>query len=177
LHWAEDHIYVEVLDPDTGETLPEGERGELVLTSLKKRARPLIRFRTGDIVSYTTEPCSCGRTHLRLHGIHGRLDDMLIIRGVNVFPSDIETVIRKNDNLTGEFRLVVTEEKHLAVLTVECEHGPDYKGELKGLEEQVINACYRTVGIRPKVRILAPDTLPRATHKAKRVLDKRGQAE
>ncbi len=93
LHWAEDHIFVEVVDPDTGEEVPEGQRGEMILTSLKKVARPLIRFRTGDIVSYTTETCSCGRTHMRLHGIHGRLDDMMIIKGVNVFPSDIETIV------------------------------------------------------------------------------------
>ncbi|MBS4021608.1 MAG: phenylacetate--CoA ligase [Dethiobacter sp.] len=175
LHWAEDHILVEVIDPDTGEELPEGERGELVLTSLKKSARPLIRFRTGDIVSYTTERCDCGRTHLRLHGIHGRLDDMLIIRGVNVFPSDIEVVARKNSNLTGEFRLVVTEEKHLAVLTVEVEHSAGCKVDLKTLEDQVVSSCYNTVGIRPKVRILPPDTLPRATHKAKRVVDERAK--
>ncbi|HHX51864.1 MAG TPA: phenylacetate--CoA ligase, partial [Clostridia bacterium] len=103
LHWAEDHILMEVIDPDTGEEVPEGERGEMVLTSLKKKARPLIRFRTGDIVSYTSEKCSCGRTHLRLHGIHGRLDDMLIIKGVNVFPSDVEMVIRKHNDLTGEY--------------------------------------------------------------------------
>ena len=121
LHWAEDHILVEVVDPDTGEEVPEGERGEMILTSLKKVARPLIRFRTGDIVSYTTEPCACGRTHMRLNGIHGRLDDMLIIKGVNVFPSDIETVVRQNDKLTGEYLCVVTEERHMAVLTVEVE--------------------------------------------------------
>lgn len=174
LHWAEDHIYVEVIDPDSGDPVPEGGRGELVLTSLKKKARPLIRFRTGDIVSYTSERCSCGRTHLRLHGIHGRLDDMLIIRGVNVFPSDIETVVRKNSDLTGEFRLVVTEEKHLAVLTVECEHSVGYKGGLRELEERVVTGCQSTFGIRPRVRILAPETLPRETHKAKRVLDQRG---
>ncbi|MEW6082533.1 MAG: phenylacetate--CoA ligase [Bacillota bacterium] len=176
LHWADDHILVEVVDPETGEEVPEGERGEMVLTSLKKKARPLIRFRTGDIVSCTTEMCSCGRTHTRLHGIHGRLDDMLIIRGVNVFPSDIESVVRKSPDLTGEFRLVITEEKHLAVLTVEVEHAPHYTGDLDGLGEKVITSCYQILGIRPRVSVLAPNTIPRATHKAKRVIDQRASA-
>ncbi|MGI6551845.1 MAG: phenylacetate--CoA ligase [Clostridia bacterium] len=176
LHWAEDHIFVEVIDPDTGEEVPEGERGELVLTSLKKKARPLIRFRTGDIVSYTSEKCSCGRTHLRLHGIHGRLDDMLIIKGVNVFPSDIEMVIRKNNDLTGEYRLVVTEEHHMAVLTVEAEHAPHVTGDTQRLVEEIQLECVKILGIRPRVKILPPNTLPRATHKAKRVFDERKPA-
>ncbi len=175
LHWAEDHILVEVVDPDTGEELPEGERGEMVLTSLKKKARPLVRFRTGDIVSYTTEQCACGRTHMRLHGIHGRLDDMLIIKGVNVFPSDIEMVVRKNKDLTGEYRLVVTEEKHMAVLTVEVEHAPHLYGNTQRLAEEVQKECMKIIGIRPRVKVLPPDSLPRATHKAKRVLDRRSR--
>lgn len=177
LHWAEDHILVEVIDPDTGEEVPEGERGELVLTSLKKEARPLIRFRTGDIVSCTTEPCSCGRTHLRLHGIHGRLDDMLIIRGVNVFPSDIEMVVRKNNDLTGEYRLVITEEMHLAKLTVEIEHAPHVTGDTARLAERFCRECQSILGIRPDVKVLPPGTLPRATHKAKRVLDLRKETK
>jgi phenylacetate-CoA ligase len=107
LHWAEDHILVEVLDPISGESVAEGERGELVLTTLKKAARPLIRFRTGDIVSITTEPCTCGRTSLRMHGVHGRLDNMLIIKGINIFPSDVEAIVRKDHDLSGEYRLVV----------------------------------------------------------------------
>ena len=173
LHWAEDHIYVEVLDPETGEEVPEGERGEMVLTTLKKDARPLIRFRTGDIVSYTTEKCNCGRTSLRLKGIHGRLDDMLIIKGVNVFPSDIEVVARKNTNLTGEYRLVVDRENFLDVLTVEVEKNYEYMGEDQDLAKIIQRDIKALVGIAPKVNILAPDTIPRATHKAKRVIDNR----
>lgn len=173
LHWAEDHILVEVLNPDTGEEVKEGERGELVITSLRKKARPLIRFRTGDIVSHTTEPCSCGRTHLRLHGIHGRVDDMLIIRGVNVFPSDIEKVVRQNEDLTGEYRLVVNEEKHLAVLTVEVEQAEGYNGGADRLEHEVVSDIFKILGIKPRVKILPPNTLERATHKAKRVFDER----
>lgn len=173
LHWADDHILVEVLDPDTGEEVEEGRRGELVLTSLKKKARPLVRFRTGDIVSCTTDPCSCGRTSLRLHGIHGRLDDMLIISGVNVFPSDIESVIRKNNDMSGEYRLVVTEEMHLAKLTVEAEQSPHFTGDPSGLAREIQKECQSILGIRPSIRILEPGNLPRATHKAQRVLDLR----
>lgn len=173
LHFAEDHIFVEVLDPDTGEEVKEGERGELVMTTLKKFARPLVRFRSGDIVSYTTERCSCGRTHLRLQGIHGRLDDMLIIRGVNVFPSDIERVARDNPNLTGEYRLVVDRVQHLDVLTVEVEHKPGYQGTLEHLEKQLTEQIRSILGIKTKLVVLPPEALPRATHKAKRVIDKR----
>lgn len=173
LHWAEDQILVEVVDPDTGEEVAEGERGEMILTSLKKVARPLIRFRTGDIVSYNTEPCRCGRTHMRLNGIHGRLDDMLIIKGVNVFPSDIETVVRQNDNLTGEYLCVVTEEKHMAVLTVEIEKAKGFTGDVEGLAKAVQTDCQKLVGIRPRINIREAGFLPRETHKAKRVLDKR----
>jgi len=173
LHWAEDHIFTEVVDPDTGEEVPEGERGELILTSLKKVARPLIRFRTGDIVSYTTEPCDCGRTHLRLHGIHGRLDDMMIIKGVNVFPSDIETIVRNNSNLTGEYACVITEKKHMAVLTVEIEKAEGFQGDADGLAEQIQTECQKIIGIRPVVKLLEAKTLTRATHKAMRVRDER----
>jgi phenylacetate-CoA ligase len=173
LHWAEDHILVEVINPETGEEVPEGERGEMVLTTLKKKARPLIRFRTSDIVSYTTERCSCGRTHLRLHGIHGRLDDMLIIKGVNVFPSDIEAIVRKNPDFSGEYRLIVGEEQHLATLTVEAEHAPGFPGNLEGLGEKLREECYSVLGIRPRVKVLPPETIPRAVHKAKRVIDTR----
>ena len=173
LHWAEDHIFTEVVNPDTGEEVQEGERGELILTSLKKVARPLIRFRTGDIVSYTTEPCSCGRTHLRLHGIHGRLDDMMIIKGVNVFPSDIETIVRNNSNLTGEYACVITEKKHMAVLTVEIEKAEGFQGDADGLAEQIQTECQKIIGIRPVVKLLEAKTLTRATHKAMRVRDER----
>ena len=173
LHWAEDHIMVEVVDPDTGEEVTEGERGEMVLTSLKKVARPLIRFRTGDIVSYTTEKCRCGRTHMRLHGIHGRLDDMMIIKGVNVFPSDIETIVRNNPNLTGEYVCVITEEKHMAILTVEVEKKEAFDGDIDILAKEVQKECKKVVGIKPRVKVLPDKFLTRATHKAERVRDER----
>jgi len=173
LHWAEDHILVEVVDPETGAEVPEGERGEMILTSLKKTARPLIRFRTGDIVSYTTEKCRCGRTHMRLHGIHGRLDDMMIIKGVNVFPSDIETIVRNNSKLTGEYVCVISEEKHMSVLTVEVEKQDGFSGNVDELVGVVQNECKKIIGIKPRVKVLEAKTIARATHKAKRVRDER----
>ncbi len=176
LHWAEDHILVEVVNPETDEEVAEGERGEMILTSLKKEARPLIRFRTGDIVSYTTEKCRCGRTHMRLDGIHGRLDDMMIIKGVNVFPSDIETIVRNNTNLTGEYVCVITEEKHMAVLTVEVEKLDDYHGDESTLVVDIQNECKKIVGIKPRVSILPAKSISRATHKAQRVRDERKKA-
>ena len=173
LHWAEDHIHVEVLNPDTGEPVPEGERGEMVLTTLKKAARPMIRFRTGDIVSITTEPCRCGRTSLRLKGIHGRLDDMLIIKGVNLFPSDVEAVARKEPALTGEYKLVVERINHLDRLTIEVEHLRGFNGPLDELAAHFAKHVKAITGVHAEVRVLPPDTLPRATHKAKRVEDRR----
>jgi phenylacetate-CoA ligase len=173
LHWAEDHILVEVLNPKTGEPVAEGERGEMVLTTLKKRARPLIRFRTGDIVSFTNEPCACGRTSQRLLGVHGRLDDMLIIRGVNIFPSDVEALVRKDTDLSGEYRLVVERKDHLDSLTVEAEHRHGINLPLEELGARLKRQIKAVTGVGAHVAILPPDTLPRATHKAKRVEDRR----
>lgn len=173
LHWAEDHILVEVLDPETGEPVPEGGRGELVLTTLKKSARPMIRFKTGDIVSFTSEPCGCGRTSIRLLGVHGRLDDMLIIKGVNLFPSDVEAIARKDHDFTGEYKLIVERENHLDRLTVEVERSAAYAGSDEELAIRFNRHLKSVTGVTATIRILPPDTLPRATHKAKRVEDRR----
>ena len=173
LHWAEDHILVEVLDPKTGEPAAEGERGELVLTTLRKAARPMIRFRTGDIVSVTSEPCQCGRTSLRLRGIHGRLDDMLIIKGVNIFPSDVEAIARNDPALTGEYRLVVERFNHLDHLTVEIERALGHNGPDLDLAHRFGRQLKSITGVSAEIRILAANALPRATHKAKRVDDRR----
>ncbi len=170
IHIEEDHMIVEVLDPKTGEPVGEGERGEMVLTTLKKRARPLIRFRTGDIVTYTDEKCDCGRTHKRLHGIHGRTDDMLIVKGVNVFPSDVEAVVRGADYLTGEYRLIVDRAKHLDVLTIEVENT---KKKPEEVQVQLATAIKARLGVTAQVIVHPPGTLPRETHKAKRIIDKR----
>ncbi|CAK0766359.1 phenylacetate-CoA ligase [Azospirillaceae bacterium] len=173
LHWAEDHIHVEVLDPETGAPVPEGERGELVLTTLKKAARPMIRFRTGDIVSITTEPCRCGRTSLRLRGVHGRLDDMLIIKGVNIFPSDVEAIARQDPDLTGEYKLIVERINHLDRLTIEVEHAHGFQGRSEEPAQRLAKRIKAVIGVHVEVRVLPPDALPRATHKAKRVDDRR----
>ncbi|HAP99101.1 MAG TPA: CoF synthetase, partial [Rhodospirillum rubrum] len=173
LHWAEDHILVEVLDPLTGEPVAEGERGELVLTTLRKRARPLIRFRVGDIVSFTSEPCACGRTSKRLLGVHGRVDDMLIIRGVNIFPSDIEAIVRKDHDFTGEYRLVVERVDHLDALSVEVEHRAGLNTPPEALAARLRGQIKAVTGVGARVVVLAPDSLPRATHKAKRIDDRR----
>jgi len=170
IHIEEDHMIVEVLDPKTGEPVGEGERGEMVLTTLKKRARPLIRFRTGDIVTYTDEKCDCGRTHKRLHGIHGRTDDMLIVKGVNVFPSDVEAVVRGADYLTGEYRLIVDRAKHLDVLTIEVENTKKKPSEV---QVQLATAIKARLGVTAQVIVHPTGTLPRETHKAKRIIDKR----
>jgi len=173
LHWAEDHIYVEVLDPATGEPVPFGQRGELVLTTLKKTARPMVRFRTGDIVSFTDEPCACGRTSLRMLGVHGRLDDMLIIKGVNLFPSDVESIVRDDHDLTGEYKLIVERVNHLDRLTIDVEHVAGWTGAPEDLAHRIARHLKSVVGILADVRVLPPDTLPRETHKAKRVEDRR----
>ncbi|RIX49770.1 MAG: phenylacetate--CoA ligase family protein [Rhodocyclales bacterium GT-UBC] len=173
LHWAEDHILVEVLDPETGQPVPEGGRGELVLTTLKKSARPMIRFRTGDIVSFTSDPCACGRTSIRMLGTHGRLDDMLIIKGVNIFPSDIEAIARRDHALSGEYKLIVERENHLDHLTVEIERAASDAGQDAELAARFAGHLKSVTGVAARIVILPPDTLPRATHKAKRVEDRR----
>ena len=173
LHWAEDHILVEVLDPDTQEPVPEGGRGEMVLTTLQKSARPMVRFRTGDIVSFTSEPCACGRTSIRLQGVHGRLDDMLIIKGVNIFPSDVESIARKDRDLTGEYRLIVERINHLDRLTVEIERIHGFNGTDDELAHRFARQLQSVTGVGAIITVLPPDSLPRATHKAKRVEDRR----
>jgi len=173
LHWAEDHILVEVLDPETREPVAEGGRGELVLTTLKKSARPMIRFRTGDIVSFTSEPCACGRTSQRMLGTHGRLDDMLIIKGVNIFPSDVEAIARKDHDLTGEYRLIIERENHLDRLTVEIERAAADTARDAELAARFAGHLKSVTGVTAQIVILPSDTLPRATHKAKRVEDRR----
>jgi phenylacetate-CoA ligase len=133
----------------------------------------MIRFRTGDIVSFNPEPCRCGRTAIRLNGVHGRLDDMLIIKGVNLFPSDVEAVARQNHELTGEYRLIVDRVDHLDQLTVEVEHVRGYNGRNEDLADQFLRRLKAVTGVSARITILPPDTLPRATHKAKRVEDRR----
>lgn len=173
LHIAEDQMLVEVVDETTGLPVKEGERGEMLLTTLRKEIRPMIRFRTGDIVTYTNQKCSCGRTLKRIKVV-GRIDDMFIAGGVNVFPSDIEHVIRKFDALTGEYRINIVEDRHITKFTVEVEKRGDVAIDTEVLREQVTYEIKIKLGIKPKeVIILEDGALPRATHKAKRIVDLR----
>ena len=175
LHLAEDHILIEVLDPDTQEPVADGEPGEMVLTTLQKQARPLIRFRTGDIVTRFPEPCPCGRTHARF-SVQGRIDDMIIVSGVNLFPSDIEYVVRGLPGLTGEYRITVYTENRLIRFDVEVETADGHEIHAERLSAEVVEKIKQRSGIRPKqVRVLENGTLPRATHKAKRVVDLRNE--
>ena len=173
LHLAEDNVLVEVINPTTSEPVADGERGELVLTTLKKTARPMIRFRTGDIGTVNRDKCACGRTLARIN-VTGRLDDMLIISGVNVFPSDIEYVVRKIEQLSGEYRITAITENFSTKFIVEVERAVGNSDSTESLAELVSHQIKTRVGVKPKqVIVLEHDVLPRATHKAVRLIDER----
>lgn len=184
LHIQEDHFYVEVIDPDTQQRLPEGEYGELVFTSLTKEAFPVIRYRTGDIASITRKPCSCGRTTVRMSRPKGRIDDMLIIKGVNVFPSEVERSLLKVSELTPNYQLRVWRNGHVDDVSLEVEVTEDIYNEANGnLEDQKIKDICRTAQgyirdeclINIGIKILKPGELPRSEGKAIRVIDERLQ--
>ncbi len=177
LHIFEDHFIPEIIDPDTGEALPYGETGELVFTSITKEAFPIIRYRTRDITSLHPEPCICGRTHIRMHRVSGRTDDMLIIRGVNVFPSQIESVLMKTDKIEPHYQLVVDREDNLDKLTVKVEVGEAlFSDEIKllqTLEKKMSNDIKEYLGVSAKVRLVEPKSIARSQGKAIRVIDNR----
>ncbi|NLO89096.1 MAG: phenylacetate--CoA ligase [Clostridia bacterium] len=177
LHVAEDHFIVEVIDPQTGEPLPEGEMGELVFTSLTKEGLPVIRYRTRDIASITTEPCPCGRTNARMSRVSGRTDDMLIIRGVNVFPSQIESVLLEIGYTEPHYLLIVDRENNLDTLTVLVEVSSklfaDEVRKLEHLGKKIQGAIETALGISVRVKLVEPKTIERSEGKAKRVIDKR----
>jgi phenylacetate-CoA ligase len=172
LHVQEDHFLPEVVDPDGGEALGEGEEGELVFTTLLKEALPLIRYRTGDIGAIVTEPCECGRTLARVTSLRGRRDDMLIVRGVNLFPSNVEHLLLGVEELAPHYRLVVEREGPLDELTVECEPASAAadRAELAGRLEELLR---EHTGIRIAVALVEPGALPRSEGKAVRVVDRR----
>jgi phenylacetate-CoA ligase len=173
LHIAEDHILVEVIDLETGEILPPGERGELIMTTLRKHARPMIRFRTGDIGYINKDKCKCGRTHTRIN-IVGRKDDMFIVSGVNVCPSDIEYVIRGLSGITGEYVIRVFEKDFTARYKIQIEKSHDNDETDEALAARVSAAIKTRIGVKPyEVEVLKDGELPRATHKAKRLIDER----
>jgi phenylacetate-CoA ligase len=175
LHLAEDNILVEVIDPETLQPVKDGEQGELVFTTLKKEARPLIRFRTNDIGSIDRTKCACGRTHVRIK-ITGRRDDLLIVSGVNVFPSDIEYVIRNIPQLSGEYRITASTENFSTKFSVEVERTLGDSTPQEELIKTVSNSIKTRIGVKPKqVVVLGYEELPRSTHKAKRIIDNRVQ--
>ena len=176
MHINEDHFIAEIIDPDTGEVLPEGSQGELVFTSLTKKAFPLIRYRTRDICVLNSEPCSCGRTLLRMCKPMGRSDDMLIVKGVNVFPSQIETVLLEQ-GYPANYQIIVDRVKNSDTLEVLVEMTPeifsDNLGRITEMEKTLVAALKSMLGIYAKVRLVAPKSIVRSEGKAVRVIDRR----
>ena len=164
-HVNEDHFLVEVIDPGTGAPVGDGEVGELVFTTLTKEALPLLRYRTGDLASVTREPCVCGRTFARMSRVVGRTDDMLVIRGINVFPSEIERVLLGFEGVEPQYMLLVDRTEHLDELTVQIEGTADVA--------QVRERLERALGLSARVEVVASGSIPRSEGKALRVLDRR----
>ncbi|MBP3696216.1 MAG: phenylacetate--CoA ligase [Clostridia bacterium] len=176
MHINEDHFLAEIIDPETGEVLPEGSKGELVFTSLDKEAFPLLRYRTRDICVLSRKKCSCGRTLIKMSKPMGRSDDMLIIRGVNVFPSQIETVLLK-EGYSANYLIEVDRANNTDTLDISVELNPeqfsDTVKEITAKEKTLANAIKTMLGINPKVHLVAPKTITRSEGKAVRVIDKR----
>jgi len=176
MHINEDHFLAEIIDPETGEVLPEGEKGELVFTSLDKEAFPLLRYRTRDICVLSRKKCSCGRTLIKMAKPMGRTDDMLIIRGVNVFPSQIETVLI-NEGYQPNYQIVVDRANNTDTFDVNVEMNPeqftDKLGDVLNMEKALANAMKTMLGINPKVHLMPPKSIVRSEGKAVRVIDKR----
>ena len=176
MHVNEDHFFAEIIDPDTGEVLPEGSRGELVFTSLDKEAFPLLRYRTRDICVLSRKKCSCGRTLIKMAKPMGRTDDMLIIRGVNVFPSQIETVLL-NEGYEPNYQIVVDRVKNNDTFDINVEMSPemftDKVSDVLAKEKALASAMKTMLGINPAVHLLPPKSIARSEGKAVRVVDKR----
>jgi phenylacetate-CoA ligase len=177
MHIQEDHFMVECLDPDTLDPVPEGEEGELVITALTKEAMPLLRYRTRDIARLNREPCACGRATTRMSRVTGRTDDMLIIRGVNVFPSQIEEALLRVEGTTPHYMIEVERPATLDQLTVRVEVLPellsDRMDRMQRLRDRIGKEILTVAGIRASVELAAPRTLERFVGKARRVVDKR----
>ena len=176
MHINEDYFIPEIIDPETGEVLPEGSTGELVFTTLEKEAFPLIRYRTRDITSLSYEPCPCGRTHMRMSRLKGRTDDMLIIRGVNVFPSQIETVLI-NQGYPANYQIIVDRVNNTDTLDVRVEMTPemftDNLGVVNQRQAKLVEGLRSMLGLTAKVTLVAPKTIVRSEGKAVRVIDNR----
>ncbi len=176
MHINEDHFIAEIIDPETGEVLPEGSKGELVFTAITKEAFPLLRYRTRDICILTRKKCSCGRTHVKMSKPMGRSDDMLIIRGVNVFPSQIETVLLQQ-GYPANYQIIVDRVNNSDTFEVMVEMAPemfsDSLAKISAMEKDLVGALKAMLGIAAKVKLVAPKTITRSEGKAVRVIDKR----
>jgi phenylacetate-CoA ligase len=178
LHGWEDHFLFEIVDPETLQPLPPGEAGEMVITTLTKEALPMIRYRTRDITSLNVEPCACGRTHARIMRVTGRDDDMLIIRGVNVYPSQVESVLVGFSGLSPHYQIVLTRDGSLDAMTVEIEQTPEAQAE--GVDpankaKEVRHHIKSLIGVTCSVVVKAPGEVPRSQGKAVRVKDLRNK--
>ena len=178
MHIAEDHFFAEILNPDTGKQLPYGEIGELVLTTLTKEAQPVLRFRTKDITSLNPEPCKCGRTHVRMSRITGRTDDMLVIKGVNVFPSQIESVLLDVEGVEPHYLIVVDRQQgfksdYLEIwVEVSEDIFSDEMSKMEDLENRLRSEMDSVLAISAKIKLVEPKTITRTEGKAKRVVDR-----
>lgn len=177
LHIFEDHFYPEIVDPETGELMPEGAEGELVLTTLSKQAMPLLRYRTRDITSFHAGQCDCGRTIRRIRRIGQRCDDMLIIRGINVFPSQVESVLLAMEGTLPHYQIILTREHGLDQMKVQVEVTPqlfaDTVSGLEAMERKLAQAMERVLQVRVQISLVEPRTIQRSEGKAKRVIDRR----
>ncbi len=176
MHINEDHFIAEIIDPNTGEVLPDGQKGELVFTCITKEAFPLLRYRTRDICVLTREPCPCGRTHVKMSKPMGRSDDMLIVKGVNVFPSQIETVLL-NKGYPANYQIIVSRERNSDKLEVQVEMTPemfsDTVSRIEAKEKELVDALKAMLGIYAQVQLVAPKSIARSEGKAVRIIDKR----
>jgi len=177
LHICADHFIAEIIDPETGEVLPEGQKGELVFTCITKEALPLIRYRTRDISRLTFEPCACGRTSPRMEKVTGRSDDMLIIRGVNVFPSQIESVLLKHSQVEPHYMIIVDRVNNLDVIEIHVEMNDEFFSDkvssIEAVERKLRHDIESTIGISARIKLVENRSLQRSEGKAKRVIDKR----
>ncbi len=177
LHINEDHFYPEIINPETGEPLPDGEKGELVITTLTKEGSPIVRYRTRDITYLMTEKCPCGRTFRKMHRLLGRTDDMLIIRGVNIFPSQVEQVLFKIEGVEPHYQLLVDRKGSLDLLEVRVEMNEsifsDEIRKLEELEKNIEKELHYSLGIHSKVKLVEPKSIARSEGKAQRIIDKR----
>ena len=179
LHFAEDHFIPEVINSETGEILPAGEKGELVITTLTKEGIPMLRYRTKDITRIHYETCKCGRTHARMEKVQGRSDDMLKIRGVNVFPSQIESVMANIEGISPHYELILTRKNYTDYLEVRIEIIDEKLlenfSDLERLQKQSADKLKTVLGIQAKVTLVAPKSIQRYEGKAKRIIDKRNE--